>query len=101
VVGIGQSFLTGQDDTAVAWLRDSGGQPSVPVPLGDRAIVVDFAATVTSRHSGHDGWLGWFGVDGVAGAGNAEVCVHDRPDGAHDWTLTPIVPGAEAIVPVP
>jgi len=40
-------------------------------------------------------------VDGVAGAENAEVCVHDRVDGAHGWTLTPIVPGAEAIVPVP
>ena len=100
VVEIGQSFLTGQDDTAVARLRDAGAQPSAPVPLGDRAIVVDFAATVTSRHSGHAGWLGWFGVDGVAGAENAEVCIHDSADGTHGWTLTPIVPGAEAIVPV-
>ncbi len=40
VVAESRAFMISLDDTAVAWLHASGGQPGQPTPLKDRCIVV-------------------------------------------------------------
>ena len=106
VVAEGRSFMTSQEDTAVAWLHATGGQPRQPTPLKDRCIVVRLHnAAEASEHIGHPGWLGRFNVDGAAGAEEAEVCVHRSNDagGAHagrSWVLTPVVAGGETVPPL-
>jgi hypothetical protein len=87
-----RTFMTGQEDRTVVWLHALYGQPSVPTPLGQRALVVRFGAeSDASEHADHAGWLGRFGVQGVEGSLEGEVCVHDsgrqrpRRSAANDW----------------
>jgi hypothetical protein len=106
VVAEGRSFMTSQEDTAVAWLHATGDQPDKPTPLKDRCIVVRLHnGAEPPEHIGHPGWLGRFTVEGAADAEEAEVCVHgsDDADSAHagcNWVLTPVVTGGEAVPPL-
>ena len=106
VVAEGRSFMTSQEDTAVAWLHAAGDQPRRPTPLKDSFLVVRFHdGAQVPEHIGHPGWLGRFSVEGAAGAEQAEVCVHDRDDAgsAHvgrSWVLTPVATASEAVPPL-
>ena len=106
VVAEGRSFMTSQEDTAVAWLHATGDQPRQPTPLKSRCIVVRLQnGAEAPEHLDHPGWLGRFTVEGAAGAEAAEVCVHGSDDAVsvqagRNWVLTPVVTGGDAVPPL-